>query len=255
MVAALSIGFAVALFGVLLGFVELGRRVAASRDPSSSHSRGAVAVEGAIFALMGLLIAFTFSAAQGRLDKRRMLIIDEANAIGTAYLRIDLLPAATQPALRDAFRAYTDSRIAYYKKFTNVRAADAEREVTVALGRQIWRDGTAAVKASPDPKVPSLIIPSLNEMIDLEAARVAARHIHAPVAIFVLLIVLAFACALFAGVGMSRRLLESRLYPMAFAALLTITVLVIVDIEFPRVGFIRIDAIDYLLTDVRAGMN
>jgi hypothetical protein len=88
MMAALSIGFALALFAVLLGLVELGRRVAAARDPASS--RGAAAVEGAIFALMGLLIAFTFSAAQGRLDKRRMLIIDEANAIGTAYLRIDL---------------------------------------------------------------------------------------------------------------------------------------------------------------------
>ena len=254
MVAALSVGFAVALFGVLLGFLELGRRLGASRDPSAS-SRGAAAVEGAIFALMGLLIAFTFSAAQGRLDYRRLLIIDEANAIGTAYLRLDLLPAAAQPALRDEFRAYTDSRIAYYQKFTNLRAAAAERERTVAVGRQIWRDGTAAVKASPDPKVPSLLIPSLNEMIDLEAARVTARHIHAPAAIFVLLIVLAFACALFAGVGMGRRELESRLYPVAFAALLTITVLVIVDIEFPRIGLIRVDAIDYLLADVRAEMK
>ena len=210
MVAALSIGFAVALFGVLLGLVELGRRVAASRDPASS--RGAAAVEGAIFALMGLLIAFTFSAAQSRLDKRRALVVDEANAIGTAYLRLDLLPTSAQPGLRDAFRAYTDSRIAYYKKFANLRAADTEREHTVALGRQIWRDGTAAVKASPDPRVPSLFIPSLNEMIDIESTRVAYRHIHAPVAIFVLLIVLAFACALFAGVGMGRKEIFSQLY-------------------------------------------
>ena len=254
MVAAISIGFALALFAVLLGFMQLGRHFAAHRDASAS-SRGAVAVEGAIFALMGLLIAFTFSAAQSRLDKRRTLIIDEANAIGTAYLRIDLLPAAAQPGLRDAFRAYTDSRIAYYQKFTDLRAAAAECQHTAALARQIWRDGTAAVKASPDPKVPSLIIPSLNEMIDLEATRVSFRHIHAPVPIFVLLIVMAFACSLFAGVGMGRRELDSRLYPMAFAALLTITVLMIVDIEFPRVGFININALDYLLKDVRAGMN
>jgi hypothetical protein len=253
MVAALSIGFAVVLFGVLLGLVELGRRVAAVRDPASS--RGAAAVEGAIFALMGLLIAFTFSAAQGRLDKRRMLVIDEANAIGTAYLRLDLLPAAAQPGLRDAFRAYTDSRIAYYNKFQNQRAAGAEREHTVALARQIWRDGTAAVKASPDPRVPSLLIPSLNEMIDLESSRVAFRHIHAPVAIFVLLIVLAFACALFAGIGMGRKEIFSQLYRTSFAILLTVTVLVIMDIEFPRVGFINISALDSLLTDVRAGMN
>jgi hypothetical protein len=253
MLAALSIGFALALFAVLLGLVELGRRVAAARDPASS--RGAAAVEGAIFALMGLLIAFTFAAAQSRLDKRRSLIVDEANAIGTAYLRLDLLPAAAQSGLRDAFRAYTDSRIAYYKKFQDQRAADAERERTVALGRQLWRDATAAVKASPDPRVPSLLIPSLNDVIDVESSRVAFRHIHAPVAIFVLLIVLAFACALFAGVGMGRKEIFSHLYRTAFAVLLTVTVLVIIDIEFPRVGFINITALDYLLTDVRAGMD
>ena len=216
MVAALSIGFAVALFGVLLGFVELGRRVAAARDPASS--RGAAAVEGAIFALMGLLIAFTFSAAQSRLDKRRALVVDEANAIGTAYLRLDLLPTAAQPGLRDAFRAYTDSRIAYYRSSEPALAA-AERERTIALGTQIWRDATAAVKASPDPRVPSLLVPSSNEVIDIEATRVAYRHIHAPVAIFFLLIVLAFACALFAGVGMGRKEIFSQLYRTAFAVL------------------------------------
>lgn len=254
MVAVISVAFAVGLFGVLLGFLELGRRLGATHDASVS-SRGAVAVEGAIFALMGLLIAFTFSAAQSRLDERRKLIIDEANAIGTAYLRVDLLPAAAQPGLRDEFRAYVDSRIAYYREFSETRAAAAERERTIALGRQIWRDGTAAVKASPDPRVPSMVIPSLNEMIDLEASRVAFRHIHAPVAIFVLLIVMAFACALFAGVGMGRKEIYSQLYRMAFAVLLTVTVLVIIDIEFPRVGFINISALDYLLTEVRAGMN
>ena len=254
MQVAISLAFALALFGVLLGFLELGRRLGATRD-SAVSSRGAVAVEGAIFALMGLLIAFTFSAAQARLDKRRTLIIDEANAIGTAYLRVDLLPSAAQPALRDEFRAYVDSRIAYYREFTDARAADAARERTIALGRQLWRDATVAVKASPDPRVPSMVIPSLNEMIDLEASRVAFRHIHAPVAIFVLLIVMAFACALFAGVGMGRKEIYSQLYRMAFAVLLTVTVLVIVDIEFPRVGFINISALDYLLADVRAGMN
>ena len=66
---------------------------------------------------------------------------------------------------------------------------------------------------------------------------------------------LAFACALFAGVGMGRKEIFSQLYRTAFAVLLTVTVLVIVDIEFPRVGFININALDYLLTDVRAGMN
>jgi len=252
--ALISIALAFALFAVLFGFVKLGRRVGAARDPSGP-SRGAVAVEGAIFALMGLLIAFTFSAAQARFDARRRLLIDEANAIGTAYLRIDLLPAAAQPQLRNDFRAYVDSRLAYYKEFQLGRVADAERARAVALGRQIWRHATAAVEASRDPRVPSMLIPSVNEMIDLEAARIAARHIHAPVPIFVLLIVLAFACALFAGIGIGRKDIDSRLYPVAFATMLTVTVFVIVDMEFPRAGLIRIDALDSLLVEARAGMN
>ena len=254
MAVAISLALALVLFGVLFAFVQLGRRVGASRE-QSGPSRGAVAVEGAIFALMGLLIAFTFAAAQGRLDMRRKLLIDEANAIGAAYLRVDLLPAAAQPELRSDFRAYVDERIAYYKQFWQGRADDADRARVVALGQQIWRHTTAAVEASRDPRVPSMLIPSVNEMIGLERARVAARHIHAPVAIFALLIVLAFACAVFAGIGMGRRSIESRLYPLAFATLLTITVMVIIDIEFPRGGFIRIDALDSLLVEVRAGMN
>ena len=254
MVTAIAIALALVLFVLLFAFVQLGRRVAVYRDPGGA-SRGAVAVEGAIFALMGLLIAFTFSAAQGRLDTRRKLLIDEANAIGTAYLRVDLLPSAVQPQLRDDFRAYTDSRIAYYRGFLHGKEEEAERARAVALGRKIWRDATTAVQASRDPRVPSMLIPSLNEMIDLEASRIAARHIHAPATIFALLVILAFACALFAGVGMGRKDIDSRIYPLAFAALLTITVLVIVDIEFPRGGLIRIDALDSLLAEVRAAMN
>ena len=69
-----------------------------------------------MFALFGLLIAFTFSGGASRLDTRRQLIAEEANAIGTAYLCLDLLPASDQPALRGLFRDYLDSRLAVYRK-------------------------------------------------------------------------------------------------------------------------------------------
>ncbi len=72
---------------------------------------------------MGLLIAFTFSGALTRFDARRVQAVDEANAIGTAYLRVDLLPAAAQPKLREAFRSYADARIATYRKLPDVAAA------------------------------------------------------------------------------------------------------------------------------------
>ena len=86
-------------FGLFLGmllFLEIGRRIAIRRmkEDAGAAGEGIGAVDGAVFALLGLLIAFTFSGASSRFDTRRQLIVEETNAIGTAYLRVDLLPAA-----------------------------------------------------------------------------------------------------------------------------------------------------------------
>jgi hypothetical protein len=92
--------------GLMLFLLESGRRIGKKsmvRDPEGSH-QGLGPVEAAVFGLMGLIIALTFSGAALRFDERRMLIIDEANAIGTAYLRVDLLSEDAQPDIRRDFR-------------------------------------------------------------------------------------------------------------------------------------------------------
>ena len=94
-------------------FLEMGRRFALRRkreDPEGAE-KGLGAVEGAIFGLMGLLIAFTFSGAGERFQHRRDLILQETNDIGTAWMRIDLLPADAQPQMRQLFREYLDARL------------------------------------------------------------------------------------------------------------------------------------------------
>ena len=87
------------LFAGMLVLLEIGRRLGLRRLALDSEAvrAGFGVVEGAIFALMGLLIAFTFSEAASRFDTRRQLVVEEANAIGTAYLRLDLLSASAQP--------------------------------------------------------------------------------------------------------------------------------------------------------------
>ena len=97
------------LVGFFVGMVlllEVGRRIRlrALAKEGEKPAGGLGVVEGAIFGLMGLVIAFTFSGAASRFDARRQLIVEEANSIGTAYLRIDLLPEATQPPLREMLR-------------------------------------------------------------------------------------------------------------------------------------------------------
>jgi hypothetical protein len=91
--------FALGLFLGMLMVLEIGRRIGARRlaeDPKGAEA-GVGTVEGAIFALLGLLIAFTFSGAASRFDTRRQLVIEETNDIGTAYLQLDLLPVDAQP--------------------------------------------------------------------------------------------------------------------------------------------------------------
>src|SRR5262245_28653295 len=115
-------------FGLFLGmllFLEIGRRIALRRrkQDAGTGGEGIGAVDGAVFGLLGLLLAFTFSGASSRFDTRRQLIVEETNNIGTAYLRLDLVPTALQPPLRDSFRRYLDARIDVYRKLPDIAAA------------------------------------------------------------------------------------------------------------------------------------
>ena len=119
-----------ALFAGMLVAFEAGRRVGVARLAQGDDlAKGAGAAEGAVFALLGLLLAFTFSGAAARFEDRTWFINTEANAIGTAYLRLDLLPQEAQAPLRDLFRRYVDVRISSYQ---NVRDQD---EVLAALAK------------------------------------------------------------------------------------------------------------------------
>jgi hypothetical protein len=114
---------ALALFGSVVGMLELGRRTGAkrrARDAEAAQTSVSV-VNGAVFGLLGLLIAFTFSGAAARFERRRDLIVEEANAVGTAWLRLDLLPADAQPPLRDSFRRYIDARLDGYRMLPDRR--------------------------------------------------------------------------------------------------------------------------------------
>ena len=112
--ASASVVFSGGLFVGMLVLLETGRRLGVrrlSQDPDGTP-KGVGAVEGAVFGLLGLLIAFTFSGAATRFDGRRQLVVEEANAIGTAWMRLDLLPAEAAAGLRELFRQYVDSRLA-----------------------------------------------------------------------------------------------------------------------------------------------
>jgi hypothetical protein len=127
----------IVLFAALLALLELGNRLgtrAVALNPEATT--GAGAMEGAVFALLGLLLAFTFSGAASRFDTRRSQIVEETNAIGTAYLRSDVLPPCGARAI--AFRRYLDQRIEVYRALPDMlrqgRLRARERIAAADLG-------------------------------------------------------------------------------------------------------------------------
>jgi hypothetical protein len=248
---------AVGLFIGIVAMLELGRRLGVRRlasDPAGAQA-GTGAVEGAVFALVGLLIAFTFSGAASRFDERRDLIVAETNAVGTAWLRLDLLPS-DQPAIRDSFLQYLDARLAVYRKLPDVKAARAELAKATALQATIWAQAIAAGQregASPDAI--KLLLPALNEMFDITTTRTMATQAHPPVFIYGMLIALALASALLAGFGMAGSKSRSWLHILGFATVMAVAVYAIIDLEFPRIGLIQVDAFDQALVELRASMK
>ncbi|MHB1271534.1 MAG: bestrophin-like domain [Rhodanobacter sp.] len=234
------------LMCVQLGFM-LGKR--------QGGDDGASVLSGAVFGLLGLLLAFSFSGAAGRFAHRHELITQETNAIGTTYLRLDLLPAARQAPLRAAMRGYVQARLDTYRARTGSAAAAAAYARSVSLQQQIWEQATTAAQESGNTATLSLVGSALNEMFDITTTRLAAARDHPPVVIDVMLFVLALMSALLAGYGMAGSERVPWFQVAVFAVALAVTVFVIRDLEYPRLGFIRVDASDHLLLETLHGMK
>jgi hypothetical protein len=237
---------ALLLFPAMVVLLEAGHWLRSRRGDVEGHS----AIEGAVFGLFGLLLAFTFSGAVGRFDAHRTLAVQEANAIGTAYLRLDLLPVNTQPEMRQLFRDYTSSRLHLYDSVGEEVSPESAR-----LQVEIWQKAVAgASRAGVNLDVEKLLLPAINDMIDVTATRQNSFHMHPPAIVFLLLLAFSGGCAFMAGYGSK---LRSRdwVYTLALAATVTLTIYATLEIEYPRQGLIRLQNLDESLLQVRAGMQ
>jgi hypothetical protein len=234
------------LFPAMLILLELGRRFRLRRKGSFQSN----AIESAVFALFGLLLAFTFSGAVTRYDAHRQLLVQETNDIGTAYLRLDLLPAQSQPALRQLFRDYTTSRLHLFGAVREEVSSESQH-----LQREIWRQSVVAVAApGASADAAKLLLPAINDMIDITATRQNAFNMHPPVIVFLLLFAFSLGCAFLAGYDMTA-VPRNWLYIVALAAAVTLTIYATLEIEFPRQGLIRLTDTDSALINLRSSMN
>jgi len=251
------VAFTLTLALGMMVLLELGRHFGLrrlARDTQGARA-GMGAVEGSVFGLLGLVIAFTFSGAANRFDARRDLIVREANAIGTAWLRLDLLPPAAQPAVRDLMRQYLDSRIETYQVLQDPEGSSRMEAESSRLQQEIWSRTVAAGTDEAAQRSFILVLPALNEAFDLRTTRIMARRMHSPTIVFALLGFLVLTSALMAGFGMAGGRRRSWIHILGFTLILSFAVYVILDLELPRLGLIRIDAMDQVMVDLRQSMN
>jgi len=231
-VFALAVGFS--LFGLELGY-RFGKRRHTLTEDEKIAPIGAMV--GAILGLLAFMLAFTFSLAASRYDSRRMTILDESNAIGTAYLRARLLPDPERTEVARLLREYVDVRVRSVDEGT-VAEGIAQSE---KLQDQLWAQATAAAHKNPTSIMSGLFIQSLNEVIDLHAKRVMiGTRSRVPLSIWLGLFALGLigmaSMGYQAGLTATRRSPAMLLLATAFAGVLFL----IVDLDRVQEGFLRI---------------
>lgn len=256
--ALLTMGIAVAMFLALMLFLEVGRRVEIyqTRKRGSEARAGIGIVDSAIYALFALLLGFSFSGAATRFDRRRELILDVVNVAGTAWQRIEVLPGALQPPVRSAFRSYVDNLIGWYSgDFEQSRYAHLLEEppALTRAQQEVWSRSVAACARPPGDVARMLLLPALNELFGAVEKERMARRSHPPWLIWAMLGITSLSAAVFAGYALPSR--RNWLYIVGLAASISIAMYVTVELEYPRLGFVRVDATDQALVELRRTMN
>jgi CDP-diglyceride synthetase len=259
-----SAGVALLFFAASLIALHCGRRLGLryrSKEGADGMA-GLATVEGAIFGLMGLLLAFTISGALQRFDERRQLVIQEATAVRTAYDRLGLFEEDTARALRSRLKDYVRARIELYRLphdflfWQRLEVFSHGQEATVQAFRdELWSAAAAVCpQASYRPQC-SLVLPALGNVFDAALLRAGASEKHPPQIIYLMLFGLGIACSLLAGFGMAAGTARSWIHMVSFALTLAVALYIVTDMEYPRLGLFRIESFDHFLADAYDAMR
>ena len=229
------------ILALMLAFAELGFRLGlrlhAANDTARKGQIGGI--QGAVLGLLGLLLGFSFAMAVERYDTRRGLVQQEANAVGTTYLRASLLPDAHQAPVKDLLRRYVDLRLKYWPLVDDAAKFAEGTRLISDIQAELWKHATEAAKEAPND-ITATFIESLNETIDTDAERIAAMRAGIPGGVWLLLVmVAAFGCVT-TSYGAGAEGARSKLGSVFLPLLIAVVIVLIFDIAHPRVGMIQI---------------
>jgi hypothetical protein len=239
----------------MVGSIEAGYRTgkrSITKDPDASSLS---IVDSSVFGILGLLLAFTFTGALGRFDDRRALVVKEANAIGTAYLRLDLLDPTAQRTLRPLYRDYLQARIELYQNSENEQQAKVAYDRGLALQNQIWQTARSSVLIEKNPGIMSLTLGATNDVIDITNERLQASRTHPPSIVYIFLFALVLSSAFLVGYNMAAQNRRYVYHTTLFCVIISATIYVILDLEYPRRGLFQIDTGDRVLLETLETMN
>jgi hypothetical protein len=233
------VGVFVLIAAILLAVFEVGYRVGRwrqERTPDEKEGPTTMLV-GSLLALMAFLLAVTMGMASDRFDTRRGLVLDEANAIGTTYLRAGYLPQPYGADSQALLREYVPLRVNVADQ--QVRAANFARSTEIHA--ELWAMAEELARATPDSVVLGLYIETLNQTIDLHATR-ATAIVYARVPETVLILLILGAALTLGMVGYSAGLTHRRSLPGAvvLVVVLAAVLTLVVDLDRPRDGFLQV---------------
>jgi hypothetical protein len=192
----------------------------------------------AALTLLGLMIGFTFSMAVTRFDQRKNFEEAEANAIGTEYLRADLLPAVNADHVHQLLRTYLDQRIVFYQASDGPKLQQNIAD-TAQTQSALWSAVQAPAQSTPTPVV-ALAVAGMNDVLNTQGYTQFAWDDHIPVPAWMLLLAIGVGCDLLVGYT-SRRPAQEMLLSFVLPLFVSISFLLIADIESPRAGLIRVE--------------
>lgn len=219
---------------------RIGRFVQSSTDSEVKALTGSI--QASILGLLALLLGFTFSMSMQRYDNRSMALIDEANAIGTAVLRVQLLPEHYQKEAYDLLSKYVESRI----EMSQLDLTRSKQRINynfqiIELQKELWSLAVSATNDDPRPVTTGAFVNSLNDLIDSQGKRNALLQMHVPEVVLILLFLVFISSG---GIlGYSAGLSGNRIIaPIALVSLLiTLIVFIIIDLDRPKRGLIQVN--------------
>ncbi len=233
--------------GTLVGGALRSRRQHVIADEVSTFKT----LEGAVLALLGLLLGFTFSMGVSRYDQRKGLEIVEANALRVLWLRTATLPLPLRSTEQTLLRQYVPVRLDFLGAGTNLTRIDASLQQTTALQTGMWQAAANFAVAQRDP-ITAQFLSALADATAVTESRTAAFENRIPTTAWGLLLFIAFVASMLVGIGISARSQALRLVlPLVVAAALSLTL----DLDSPRSGLIRVHqySLDRVAAEIVSG--